>query len=172
MLKVFGILLVLAASWGYGSGLAAQLNRRRKHLFACGEMLEMLMGEIRYGKTPLGEAFVQTAARMGGIFGEILNKIAGEIEKNNYRSLELVWKECFGERQKELGFTGEELEVIKNIGKNLGYLDVQTQMAHLTLYQKQVAGLQEQADKIWKEKKKLYRSLSMAAGVMVILLLV
>lgn len=172
MLKLFGILLVLSASWGYAGALVAQLNRRKKHLFDCGEMLELLMGEIHYGKTPLREAFLQTASRLEGCFGEILNEIAEKIAKNNYRSLELVWKECFESRQKELGFTKEEMEVVKNIGKNLGYLDIQTQMAHLTMYQKQMEGFLEQEEKTSKEKKKLYRSLSMVAGVMVILLLV
>lgn len=172
MLKLFGILMILIASWGYAGSLVTQLNHRRKHLGDCGEMLELLMGEIRYGKTPLQEAFLQTASRLGGILGEILKEIAEKLAENNYRSMEQVWNECFENRQKELGFTKEELEVVKNIGKNLGYLDIQTQMAHLTMYQKQMEGFLQQVEKTSKEKKKLYRSLSMVAGVMVILLLV
>ncbi|MCU6760969.1 stage III sporulation protein SpoAB [uncultured Roseburia sp.] len=172
MLKIAGIVLVLAAAWGYGSGLVAQLVRHRDNLFACKEMTELLIGEIRYGKTPLQDAFSLIAARLKEPLSGILKSISKEICQNNYKSLEVVWENKFQAAQKELYFTAEEMEVVKGIGKNLGYLDVQMQVQHLTLYQKQMAGFLEQTEKTEKEKKKLYRSLSMMAGAMVVLLLV
>ena len=172
MLKIMGIILVLAAAWGYGSGLAAQLVRHRDNLFACKEMTELLIGEIRYGKTPLQDAFSLIAVRLKDPISGILKDISREICQNNYKSLEMVWQKKFQSAHKELGFTEEEMNVLNGIGKNLGYLDAQMQVQHLTLYQKQIAGFLEQTEKTAGEKKKLYRSLSMMVGAMVVLLLV
>lgn len=171
MLKIFGIILVLAASWGYGNGLVARLGRHRENLTACREILDLLSGEIRYGKTPLNEAFVQISDRIGGTAGRLLRKIADQIESGGYRSLEAVWKEAFTDAGKELELTDQELKVMLRAGKNLGYLDVQAQVSNLKLYSRQIEIFLEQAEKTAAEKKKLYRSLSMAAGLLVVLLL-
>ncbi len=172
MLKVAGAVIVFLAAWGYGSSLVGQLNRHRDQLFACGEMLEMLMGEIRYGKTPFQDAFARISERMQEPFSGVLREISGEISKNQYESLEHIWVETFEKRKKELFFASGEWEVLKGIGKNLGYLDVQAQIQHLTLYRKQIQKCLEELEKGAKEKKRIYRSVSLMVGAMVVLIFV
>lgn len=172
MLKVCGIVFILAASWGYGNGLIARLSRHRDNLISCREILDLLAGEIRYGKTPMNEAFLLISDRIGGIAGKILKQIADKIATGRYRSLEAVWIEAFTAAGKDLELTQQELKVILRAGKNLGYLDVQAQVSNLKLYSQQIDSFLEQAEKTAAEKKKLYRSLSMAAGLLVVLLLV
>lgn len=172
MLKIAGIVFVVLASWGYGSGLIRQVRLHRDNLFACRELLDLLLGEIKYGKTPLGEAFQMIAQRLKEPFNSTLQQIAKELSGKQYESLLEIWNRCFQEKQKELLFTEEEMRILYGIGKNLGYLDTDMQMRHLTLYQKQVDGFLEQMEQTVKEKTKLYRSLSLMVGAMVILLLV
>lgn len=171
MLKVCGIIFILAASWGYGNGLAARLGRHRDNLAACREMLDLLAGEIRYGKTPLNEAFLHISERIGGTAGTILRQIADNIAAGGYSSLEEVWREAFQKAGRELELSDQELRVVMRAGKNLGYLDIQAQVSELKLYSRQMELFLEQAEKTVSEKKKLYRSLSMAAGLIVVLLL-
>lgn len=172
MLKLAGGVLVLLASWGYGAGLIAQVRSRRDHLSACRELLELLLGEIKYGKTPLGDAFVGIAQRLGEPFQTALVQISEELADRQCASLQEIWNARFREKQKELLFSDEEMHVLYGIGKNLGYLDADMQMRHLALCQKQVEEFQERTKRELREKTKLYRSLSLAAGAMAVLLLI
>ncbi len=171
MLKVAGAVIVCLAAWGYGCSLVRQLDRHRDQLFACGEMMELLMGEIRYGKTPFWDAFLRIAERMQEPFSSVLREISVEITKNQYESLEHIWVETFEKKKKELSFAPGEWEILKGVGKNLGYLDVQAQIQHLTLYRKQMQKCLEELEKGAKEKKRIYRSVSLMVGAMVVLIL-
>ena len=131
-----------------------------------------VLGEIQYGKAPLQEACLQIGERLPDPFREVLHSISEEISKKNYQSFEWVWREQFQLREKEFYFTEQEMEVLLGIGKNLGYLDVDAQIRHLQLYQREVDELLERMQRTAKEKKKVYRSVSLMIGAMVILLFV
>ncbi|MBQ8662882.1 MAG: stage III sporulation protein AB [Eubacterium sp.] len=171
-MKIIGVIIVMIASWGYGSGLIHRLNQHQKQLFSLRELLDLFLGEIQYGKAPLQEACLQIGERLPDPFREVLHSISEEISKKNYQSFEWVWREQFQLREKEFYFTEQEMEVLLGIGKNLGYLDVDAQIRHLQLYQREVDELLERMQRTAKEKKKVYRSVSLMIGAMVILLFV
>lgn len=171
-MKVMGVILVMLASWGYGSGLIRRLNQHREQLFSLGELIELFLGEIQYGKQPLQEACIQIGNRMQPPFKEVLCAIGQRISEKKYESFEMVWYEQFQNKGKEFFFTEQEKVVLYGVGKNLGYLDIDAQVRHLWLYKNEVNGLLEQLEKTMKEKKKVYRSVSLMVGAMVILLFV
>lgn len=171
-MKIIGVIIVILASWGYGSGLIQRLNQHKEQLFSLREMIELFLGEIQYGKQPLQEACMQIGNRMKSPFKEVLCSIGQRISEKKYESFEMVWREQFQMKEKEFLFTEQEKMVLYGVGKNLGYLDVDTQIRHLQIYKNEVNGLLEQLEKTMKEKKKVYRSVSLMVGAMVILLFI
>lgn len=171
-MKIVGVLIVLIASWGYGSHLINKLNQHRNQLFFLRELIDLFLGEIQYGKSPLQEACLTIGERMSEPFQEVLFCISEELSKHKYQSFESVWREQFQLKEKEFYFTEQEFSQLYGIGKNLGFLDVEAQIRHLQLYRTQIDELLEQQQKSMKEKKKVYRSVSLMVGAMVILLFV
>lgn len=169
-MKIIGIILVLLASWGYGTGLIHRLNQHRDQLFSLGELIDLFLGEIQYGKLPLQEACTQIGNRIQPPYREVLCSIGSRLSEKRYESFEVVWKEQFQKKEKEFFFTDREKTVLWGVGKNLGYLDVDAQIRHLQLYKNEIHNLLEQLEKSMKEKKKVYRSVSLMVGAMVILL--
>ena len=172
MIKITGVIIVLLASWGYGSGLIHRLNQHKNQLFSLQELIDLFLGEIQYGKQPLQEACALIGQRMPAPFRDVLLEISKELELKKFQSFEMVWRQQFQKQEKEFAFTEQEKQVLYGIGKNLGYLDVDAQVRHLQLYQREVGNLIEQLEQSAKEKKKVYRSVSLMVGAMVILLFI
>ncbi len=171
-MKILGIIVVIIASWGYGSGLINRLQQHQNQLFSLQELTGLFLGEIQYGKSPLQEACLQIGNRLPSPYSDVLHNISEELSKKNYQSFEVVWREQFQLRKKEFYLTEQEKAVLLGIGKNLGYLDVDAQIRHLQMYQIEASQMLEQLQKTVKEKKKLYRSVSLMVGAMVILLFI
>lgn len=172
MVKIIGVIIVAVASWGYGSHLIYRLNQHRDQLFSIREMVDFFLGEIQYGKVPLQEACMMVGDRLPQPFKETLYAISEELSKNHYQSFEAIWREQFLIKEKELYLIEQELTLLYGIGKNLGVLDIEAQLRHLQLYRNQIDEVLEQQQKTMREKKKVYRSVSLMVGVMVILLFV
>ena len=146
-MKVIGVILVLLASWGFGSGLIQRLNQHREQLFSLGEMIDLFLGEIQYGKLPLQEACLHISYRMKSPFKEILCSIGERISEKRYESFEVVWQEQFQKQKKEFFLTESEKHVLYGVGSQLGYLDIDAQIRHLQLYRKEVHNLLKQLEK-------------------------
>lgn len=171
MLKIAGSALILCACMGYAGGLLGQIGRRRDILKACLELTELLSGEIRYERIPMAEALYKIRDKLDGELSNVLTAIADGLETGDYTTMEELWGQSFDAAQGKLFLTGEELKEVKDIGKNLGFLDLDVQIGHLSGCRERLLRRFNQVQKELEEKRKLYRSLGLAAGIFAILIL-
>ena len=64
----------------------------------------------------------------------------------------------------------EQFDTLLSMGKYLGILDVEAQLRHLEFLTTQVDGYISQLQRISGQQKKVYRSVSLMVGAMVLLL--
>jgi len=172
MLKLMGSMLVLLCSVGLGMAGAGELKAHCMELRLLKQAIYMLRGEVKYAKSTLPEAFGMLAVRVGPPFAGFFGNLEQELAWQQGRSFRDLWDE---EIERSLGkstLRREELEKLKRLGEGLGYLDLEMQLATIELYLEQ---LEEDISKAGQElhtKQKLYRSLGMAAGVFLVILLV
>lgn len=171
MLKILGAGLILLACVGYARGLLGQIVRHRDILRACCELTDLLAGEIRYERIPMAEALYRIRSKLHPELSEVLLEIADGLEEGGYASMEELWNQSFEGAKKRLSLTDEELGEVKDIGKNLGFLDFDVQVNHLAGCKQRLLKSLEKMQKELDEKRRLYRALSLAAGVFVILIL-
>lgn len=171
MLKAAGAALVLLASILYGWQQKNALAGHVAQLYALKELLEMLSGEISYAKAPLPEAFTGIAKRQGGPFQEILLEIAGKLEDSS-EGLDGIWRKTWEAHREKLLLSPEELKLIVELGKNLGYLDIQMQLGHIALYAGRLEGKIAKANGELAVKQKLYQYLSVTGALFLILILI
>ena len=171
MLKLIGAGLILASAIIFGIQLKQRLAQHLLHLIGLKEILLMLAGEMTYAKTPLTEAFRNIAARGKEPFGSLLNEVADRIEKERELPLADIWKSSLARHKNAFVFSKEEVSIFSGLGDNFGYLDIQMQLNHLTLYIEQIETKIQQAKQELSVKQKMYQYLSIMSGLFLILLL-
>ena len=172
MLKLVGSVLIMAACIGYTGYLLEKQKAHRDVLQALISMLDLLSGKLRYERMTMGEALVGLNKKYHGAVGCVMGRIADRLMAGNCENLESIWRTEFAEAQKELMLTEEEMDIVLETGKNLGYLDVEAQMGHLKNCRMRLEGKLEAAQREFVERRRVYRYLGVAVGVMVILVLI
>ncbi len=171
MLKLFGILLIVAAGSGIGFSQSFALTRREKALRQLHRMSVLLKGEIQYGNASLWEAFEGAAGKMQGEYRDFLKETARRMQSASCRPFEDIFRECAREKLADAGLSREEEEDLYALGAHLGYLDLAMQIKQLELYQwevqRSIGELQEQMP----GKKKIYQSLGIMGGILLAVLI-
>lgn len=172
MVKLISSVLILSSCIGYAGTLMEKQKYHRDVLLSLICILSLLAGEIRYERLTMAEALGRLTEKYHGPAGEVMQKIADRLREVSCEDLESVWRFYFQEEQSRLMLSGEEIDILLETGRNLGYLDVEAQVGHLHRCRERLELKLREAEKNMAEKKKLYGYLSVAAGVMMILILV
>lgn len=172
ILKLAGSICVLAACTGFAGELIRRGNWHRKYLEAYLELTQLLSAEIRYERIPIQEALIQIQRKVRPEIGSILLRIVKRMKEGTGRSFAEIWECEFRESEKQFFLTGEEVEEVCRIGKNLGFLDPQQQEVHLRGCEERLRYFLSLRQKELEEKRPLYRWLGVAAGIFMILILV
>lgn len=172
MIKLLGSVLVMTACIGYTNGLMERQKYHENVLQSLVHILELMMGEIRYERLPMAETFCRLDKKYNGPAGTVMKQISDKLMQGSSEDLESVWRAAFCKEQKNLMLTEEELDILMDVGKNLGYLDAESQIGHLKVCQKRFMQRLEAVRIELAKKRKVYRYLGVAAGVLVILILV
>ena len=93
------------------------------------------------------------------------------MDKSFGKTLETVWRECCDKELKELVIAKEDKQEFREFGANMGYLDVQMQVASLTLYgEKMDIRIKEYANGI-KEKQRIFKIMGVMGGIFLVLIM-
>ena len=171
MLKLAGACLILCSAAGIGASYSGDLKRRVRELRVIKQMMYMLQGEIRYAHLPLPEAFTHVSVRLPAPFGLFLSGIADELKKADGRTLSELWKAEEQTYIKKLHLTRTDLEQLETLGEVLGYLDTEMQLAAIRLYLEQLEQSLAEAQEQMGSRQRLYQSLGIAGGVVLVILL-
>ncbi|MCC8017056.1 MAG: stage III sporulation protein AB, partial [Lachnospiraceae bacterium] len=102
---------------------------------------------------------------------QILRQMVQQLSGTEYADLESVWESCFRDNKRELMLTAEELDIVLEVGKNLGYLDAGAQVNHLRACGRRLEQKLDEVQRELEQKQRIYRTLAVAAGAIVILVL-
>lgn len=169
-IKLLGSLLILAAS----VGLALQIGRDlREHLALLYELRRLFVSisyEEAYSMQPVEQLFLK-----GNLTGEprlagILKAIAERLMEKQSGAGGNVWQEEFEKNKDLLGVNEEELEIIKNAGPAFFGKSIEENKRQLNLVLERLDFFIGQMRKERKEKQKVYQTLSIVCGFMLIIL--
>ena len=171
MLKLVGSVLIMAACIGYTGYLLEKQKAHRDVLQALISMLDLLSGKLRYERMTMGEALAGLNKKYHGAVGCVMGRIADRLMAGNCENLESIWRTEFAEAQKELMLTEEEMDIVLETGKNLGYLDVDMQERTLKLYLEQLDLTIDYLRQNQREKCRLYTSLGIMGGMFLVIVM-
>lgn len=172
MLKLAGSLIIITAS----AGLAYTIRRdMTEHLKLLYEIRKMLL-DISYAASEsmqpveiLLGCFVRTKdERLNAACKEIAERL---IEKREGEG-EDVWKKVFEEHRKELGLCSEEAEILERSGSAFFGKSMEENRKHLLYALERLDFLIENIRGEQKEKQKVYQTISVMSGLLLILVLI
>lgn len=172
MLKVAGSILIVTASIGIAQTIRKELVEHLRLLYE----LRKLLLDISYAASTsmqpveiLLGCFIRTKdERLNAMCKEIAERL---IEKKE-GSGEEVWRKVMKEYQKELKLSNEEIEVLESAGSAFFGKSMEENQKHLTLVLERLEFLIETARGEQKEKQKVYGTVSVLCGLMLVILLV
>lgn len=140
----------------------------------CFRFFFFLKGEIRCGNSSLPDAFREIAAKISGFFGTILRDAAQEMEDTGGKNLEEIMEFCI-QRNFYQGNPGgsqrkEEMEILRTLGRRLGYLDREMQIKQIELLETDVEEQRRQLREKMPEQKKICQSLGIMGGILLAVL--
>lgn len=149
-------------------------HRKRKEPGDFAQILFFLKGEIRCGNSSLPDAFREIAAKISGFFGTILRDAAQEMEDTGGKNLEEIMEFCI-QRNFYQGNPGgsqrkEEMEILRTLGRRLGYLDREMQIKQIELLETDVEEQRRQLREKMPEQKKICQSLGIMGGILLAVL--
>lgn len=171
IVKLCGVLLILTSSFGIGYRLSKELSKRIEELLILKKIILMLRGEIKYGNSPLGEAFETIGIRMKNPYHDFLIDTAhemGQLEGNTFHE---IWKKMKDKHLKYSSLTQKDIERLMSLGENLGYLDKEMQISTIELYLEQLEQEISEAKSNLKKNGRLYQCMGIMGGILITILI-
>lgn len=171
MLKLLGSLMIMTAS----VGLAYTIRRDMiKHLGLLYEIRKMLI-DISYAASEsmqpveiLLGCFVCTRDKR---LNDACRRIAGILMEKKEEDGSRVWQDVFGAIRRELGLKREEAEILEGAGGAFFGKSVEENRKHLSLSMERLDFCIEEIRKEQKEKQRVYQTVSVMCGLLLIILL-
>lgn len=169
MLKLAGMIFVMAGCCGYGYALCCRLKEHLLTLLTWKEIFLQVDAQRSYVCLPYPQILRKCARGKPEVFAEILEDAAGQMEDNQEADTKRIFCKVVSKREEQLCMTPEEQELVVELGRCLqieGDGKKVSEMYFMQLEEKITQAMTER-----KEKLKLYQSVSIMAGIFFIILL-
>lgn len=169
MLKLIGIMLIVSGAGGYGTYLCSCLKGHLEQLIQCREIFAQMDAARECLKLPYAQLLRRAAKGKQKIFYEILNEIAGEMEKNNEADVGMLWETTLAKKKRQLLLKEEEMDLFLSLARSLMAEGNHAKVSEIFFMQLEDKITQAMEEK--KEKQKLYGTVSVLGGLLLVILL-
>lgn len=160
-LKLWGALLILAATSATGFYVALNLARRPRQLAELGAALSLLESEIGFAATPLPQALRQLGAA-GSLAGQLFVAAAGNLADGQGRTAGEAYGAALTALAPSTALQAEDLLVLQSLVPVLGATDREDQLRHLRLCRERLSRQEAQA----REQRERYEMMPKYLGVL------
>lgn len=165
--KVFILFLIFYSSLKVGKVIARKYYNRVTELKEMKNALNMFLTKIRFTYESVPESFNEIGNNIKGKIGEIF-KTASDKMKN--MTAGDAWEETI--EKADTSLTDEDKNVIKNLGRMLGKIDLEGQVSEIKLVQNFLNTQIDIAEKEKQKNEKLYKTLGGVIGLAIVIILV
>lgn len=170
-MKLAGTVCILAACALTGFELERRLKQRWLFLREMQELLVFLEKETTYHRAALGEALCNAAEKCTTELSAVLLRVSAQVDERDGKAFHDIWQEAVDRCVPGGLLSWEELLTVREAADALCNTDIVTQRMLLEKYADRFRALSDREEKDCREKGRLYRRLSAAAGVFFVILL-
>lgn len=169
--SIIGAFTLVLGCAAVGFYYAALEGFRVNDLHEFKKALMILSSEIEHLRTPLPMASSNIAKRTKGVVSTLFTEFALMLGSESNDTAYQLWTSALQEQKKKSYLAAEDWDVIEGFGKTLGYLDKQMQQSAITVtvdyINEKTTSLQTQSEK----NKRMFRSLGVIAGLLLVVVL-
>lgn len=170
LMRLLGSLLVMIASIGFGRQIKRELKEHLELLYELRRVFVAISYEEIYGMQPMEQLLEEQVTTLPTL-QNTLNQIQRALQEKSAGKGAWIWQENFRGVQKKLGLTEEELAIVEAAGSTFFGKSIEENKRQLSLCLERLDFVIEQNRMEQKEKQKVYQTLSVVCGFMLIILL-
>ncbi len=172
MFKIVGVLLILGSFTAVGISAKQVLAQRIKTLKSFINALEILHSEICQRLTPIPQIINQLCDKRIGKSHEFFKLLNDAIIADDTHSLSYKWNKSINDSFEILGLDENDSRIIADLSSFLGRYDAQEQSRHILYTKKLLISNLKLAQNEMDTKGDVYRTCAIAAGIILVLVLV
>lgn len=170
-MKLLGAVIVFFVCTLTGFWRARLYAKRTEELRQLRGALSFLETEIHYGATPLHLACKRIAERESGPVGDFFTLVSERLSRADGTSAYECWRHALLEMGSGLALGERDRQILFRLGQKLGLSDKTDQIHHLRLAQTNLETEEAQAMKEQETYEKMYRSLGVLTGALLVILM-
>lgn len=171
MIRILGGCMIFAGCLGLGLWYRHQLNGRIKALRCLDHILELLAGEVRYGRATLPECCSRIARGLPEPFQEAFLETGRRMEENTGATFGEVFQEEMGKALDGLPLRDGDREAFLDFARQTGFADAQMQLRTIEHSGELLRGTRERLAQENAEKCRMAVGLGAMGGLLLILVL-
>lgn len=171
MLQLSGAALIILSCALLGFYQANQLSNRPRQLRQWIKALQRLETEIDYGFTPLPQALVNICGKEQSPVTLLLVEVAEQLGKRSGVTTAEAWQQAIARHWTASSLKIAEREVLEQLGATLGLSDRSDQIKHIRLALSHLRSEEETAREEQMKYSKMWRSLGILGGTLIVILI-
>ncbi len=172
MLKLMGAVLVFGACSALGISARQELRKRVAAAESMLLALSLISSEISCRRTPMPEIINELSGNDDEVIKYVFSGLAGRIKEQNGLSLGYLWSANLRSASGHIGLGKAECGILCSAANYLGRYDAEEQVAGLEHVSRLLSASRDAARQELMSKGNLYRTCGIAAGLLVILVLI
>lgn len=165
MFRLAGIIMLMFGCVGLGVDKASEEKQRIGRLREIRRMIVRIQSEMVYGKRTLPEICLMFGENSAEPYNSAFLGIFKQLEENDGRALEDIWKESLACCMKDMPLDIEEKSILINLTDHMGIMDETAQAADIGQSLDMITDRIAQAEAEYKNKVKVIMSVSIMAGL-------
>ncbi|MBE5927563.1 MAG: hypothetical protein E7270_11465 [Lachnospiraceae bacterium] len=173
MIKIVGIILIIASTTLLGIKLSDNLRYRIEELEELKKLMIMLRGEIMYNVASVSEGIRRIKPRSSKVFNKMLDKVIEELSEHNGKVFADIWSQGVAELEKKThSFKKSDIDRLIQFGNDFGTAHKDIQLKSFDMYIEELENTISDARKKNTENSKMYKSLGILGGFVIVILIV
>ena len=168
-IKYILIFFVFIISTMIGNLYSKKYSNRLNELEKIKNILNVFKAKIKFTCVPIQDIFSQLYSDNQDNIGEIFKQV--NIYMNN-NSAQESWGKALEEAKDKTNLSNEDIAALKTLGKMLGNTDIDGQVSQIELTENLLTKQIENAQEEKKKNLKLYKTLGVATGLTIAIILI
>jgi stage III sporulation protein AB len=171
ILRICGAVLIVRTTYGIGKLYGDYFNTRLKELYELMAAVRVIKGELGYAIAELPEVFAHAADRAEGNVAIWLLGLSEKMDENIMRGFDDIWQEQMVAFEFLTHLSGRQMDMVGELGQIFGYLDVETQIEGMEVWEKNIRYEYENERSRADSIRKLSGSIGFLGGLVVVIML-
>jgi len=172
LFKLFGSMIVIAASSFLGIAFSKDCSRRPQELRAMQGFLQILENEISFMSSLLIDSFTKICRNSDNEATIFFKSTIHTLETNTGLSAPEAWDMAVSNNIGKTCFNKEDGAILASFGKMLGNTDLEGQIKNIRFTIDQLKLQEKKAEENKKKNESMYRSLGILGGIAIVIILV